>query len=736
VEELRRLDAFLTAEGNGGQGVRLFLIAGTAGAGKTSLALHWAHRVEDRFPHGQLYVNLRGYDPGEPVDAREALARFLDALGVGARAVPSGTEAAAALYRSVLAERRMLIVLDNAATAAQVRPLLPGNSRCLVLVTSRGRLPGLAIHDGARSLTLGPLPEAEAVGLLRAVTADHRPHDDSGKLAELARRCARLPLALRIAAERALMHPHMDMEDLIEDLRDESLLWDALSTGEDSETEQVRSVFAWSYGALSPDSAWLFRLLGLHPGPGFSTGAVSALTGVGVRRTRQLLDTLVGAHLVDQTSPNRYEFHDLLRAFAADQTRKEESPEDRSAALRRVLDWYLHTADAAQSWIDPAEDHLALDPPDDACVPQSFSGYDEAVDWSEREHANFLPAVRAACDAGLDRHGWQLSTVLWNAQAPSSPVVGWQAMGELGLLAARRLGDRAAEAGLLERLGFAHTETGLPDRGLDCHRQALEIRRELGDRYGEAASLNALGLLHMRRRELTGAQARFRQAMAVFHELGAAHWEFVALSNLAAARQAAGLTAEAADDVGRALAAHREHGDRATVGDALRTLSLVLTERGDPLGGLKTAEEAVDLALELRDRVLEGYWLLALGNAQQALARYDEALVSYDRSATLHRRLGDRTREALAWHGAGRTHHRMGQNDRAADFHRRAAAAHHELGDTWNEAQALDGLATALCAEEPERAREHWDEALRLLAGYDDPRAVRMRDGIGDRLGG
>jgi hypothetical protein len=262
--------------------------------------------VRHRFPDGQLHVNLRGYDPGEPVTATEALHRFLAALGVPPASVPPDPDAAAALYRSLLADRRMLIVLDNAHSTAQVRPLLPGTAHSLAIVTSRGRLTGLAIRDGAHRLTLGTLPEPEAVALLRTVTAGYRPADDPARLAELARLCARLPLALRIAAERAATHPHLTLDDLIAELRDESAVWDALSAGAgEEEADGIRTVFAWSYRALPPDAARLFRLLGLHPGPEFGLHAAAALAGTGIPRIRQLLDILAGAHLLEQTGSLR-----------------------------------------------------------------------------------------------------------------------------------------------------------------------------------------------------------------------------------------------------------------------------------------------------------------------------------------------------------------------------------------------------------------------------------------------
>lgn len=734
VDEFERLNAVLTGEDGDPRVISVCVIAGTAGVGKTSLALRWAHRIQDRFPDGQLYVNLRGYDPGEPVTAHDALHRFLIALGVRAHSVPQDLDAAAALYRSLLAGRRMLIVLDNAAVVSQVRPLLPGSAGCLVVVTSRSRLSGLAVRDGAHRLTLGTLPEAEAVALLRAVTAGYRPEDDEEKLTELARLCARLPLALRIAAERAVSYPHMRLDDLIADLRDESALWDALSTGDDEEAGAVRTVFAWSYRALPHQVARLFRLLGLHPGPEFGLNAAAALAGLTPSRTRQLLDSLVGAHLLEHTTPDRYQFHDLLRAYAADQAQQEEPSEEREATLRRVLDWYLHTADAAQSWINPAEGRVRLAPPVDGVRPLTFSDYDAAVDWSEREHANLLQVARAATWARYDQLTWQLSVVLANAQPPSAPVADWLAVGRLGLAAAERLGDRVAQARLLTEFGVGYVRINRLTDSLESHRRALAIWSELGDRLGEAHSLNLIGLVNLRRRRLDDAARHFEQAVAAFREQGSAHWEATTLANLASTHYHAGHLPEAAAAVRRALAVHRSLDSKRGEGNALRLLSDIQREQGEVKEALASAHDALEIALTLRNHRLEGFWLIALGNAQRAAGRLSDALVSYQRSATLHRRLGDRSREALAWHGVGETYRCLGRLVEAADFHRQAAAVYRELGDVWHEALALDGLGEALSDEEREAARRHWTKALGLLSDYDDPRAVATRRRVEQRM--
>ncbi|MEV7425036.1 tetratricopeptide repeat protein [Streptomyces sp. NPDC091212] len=727
---MSQLNAVLADEDGRSLVISVCVIAGTAGAGKTSLALRWAHQVQARFPDGQLYVNLRGYDPGEPVTAQEALGRFLPALGVRPRSVPRDPEAAAALYRSLLADRRMLIVLDNAATVGQVRPLLPGGKDCLVVVTSRSRLSGLAVRDGARRLTLGTLPQPEAVALLRAVTAGYRREDDADKLTELAGLCARLPLALRIAAERAASHPHMRLDDLIADLRDESALWDALSTGDDEEAEAVRTVFAWSYRALPDRAARLFRLLGLHPGPEFGLHAAAALGELSLGRGRQLLDSLVGAHLLEQTGPDRYQFHDLLRVYATDQATAEEPAEERTAALQRVLDWYLHTADAAQSWISPAEPHLDLTAPVAEVRPLAFTDYDAAVDWAERENTNLLRAVRTAAAVGHDQLAWRLSAVLANARFPSSPAADWLAFGHIGLAAARRVGDRAGEAQLLTEMGMSYSRIDRLAESHDSHRSALLIRRELGDRLGEAHSLNLIGLFHLRNRQLTLAADHFEQAIAVFDEQGSAHWAATALSNLASTHYGAGRLEQAAAVTRQALEAHRALDNQRGEGNILRLLSRIECERGQPEDALGSARAALDIALALRDHRLEGYWLLPLGDAQRAKGKLADALESYQRSATLHRRLGNRSREAQAWHGAALTYRRLDRDTEAAHFHRLAATAHRELGESWEEAQALDGLAAARLDDDPAAALRHWTRALRLLDGYDDPRAAAARERV------
>ncbi|WP_255955629.1 ATP-binding protein [Streptomyces odontomachi] len=742
TEQLAQLSAVLPDGDGDPLALSVAVIAGTAGAGKTSLALHWAHQVKHRFPDGQLYANLRGYDPGEPVTAHQALHGFLTALGVQPTAVPQDTDAAAALYRSLLADRRVLVVLDNAGSAAQVRPLLPGAPASLTLVTSRSRLSGLAIRDGARRLTLGTLPEPEAVALLRTITADYRPADDAEKLVELARLCARLPLALRIAAERAAANPHLRLDDLIADLRDQSALWDVLSTsdGDGEDAEAIRTVFAWSYRALPPPAARLFRLLGLHPAPDIGLHTAAALTALPVPRTRQLLDVLVGAHLLEQTAPDRYEFHDLLRAYATEQAQHEEPDAEREMALGRVRDWYLHSAAAAQRWIEPDEDPVPLDEPAEGVVPLAFADYDEAVDFAEREHTSQLAVLHSAAAAGAHRYTWQLAAVLFNAMPPTAPATDWLAVTETGTEAARHA-DPAVRARMLEYLGMSHTQLNAYEQGRACHLRALDIHNRQGDRRGAANSLNLIGLTHLHQRELDAAEGLFKQAHAAFTALGLAQEADLARMNLASVQYDAGRLDEAARATAQVLDFRRAQDDRSGAADALALLSQIHTDQGATEVALREATDAVNTALDLRDHILEGYWLLALGDAQRALGKHGDALISYQRSAILHRRLGNRFREAVAWYGTGLAYAALDRPEEAAAFLARARETFRMVGDRWYEALALAGLAAALCetaalsdtagdaapAGAHEEAARHRAAALRLVADYDDPRAAALR---------
>lgn len=731
VIELGHLDRVLPQGEDESFPSGVYVITGTAGVGKTSLALHWAHRVQRHFPHGQLYVNLRGYDPGPPVTPEQALDRFLRALGMRKESIPSELEDMAASYRSLLADRRILVVLDNAASVRQVRPLLPGSAGCLVLVTSRNRLSGLVARDGARRLVLDTLSEDDAADLLGKTTAGYRSHDDPAELVELARLCARLPLALRIAAERASSRPLMMLGELIADLRDESALWDALTAEDGEEADAVRSVFAWSYRALPEDAARLFRLLGLHPGPEFSIEAAAALGAIPRSRARSLLDVLVGAHMLEQRSPGRYEFHDLLRAYAGDQAAEHETPESRHALVERITTWYLHCADAAVAAIAPLNRRLALGRVEPGSAPPYFADSGEGFRWYEQERTNLVAATGAAARNGLHTIAWQLPATLKTIHARQNAFTEWMPTARIGLDSARAAGDRYGEAEILDSLGKACLQSQRFERAEEYHSRCLAVRREIGDAIGEGISVNALGLVHWRRRDLAAAESRFGDALERFRRLGNRRWEAVSRANLGAVVGQLGRAEEAAELLRGAVAVFHELGDRAYEGDALHGLAMNQREMGRIDQARASIERALALAREDNLMAWEAFWLLELARIQRAEGRPADALGSCQRAAVIHRTLGDRGREAMALEGTGEAYREFGNPEEGSKFHRLAVVTFRELGDRWHLARALANLAE--CVAETygnAEALAYRQEALEHLHGFDDPEAAKLRHRI------
>ncbi|GHD20611.1 hypothetical protein GCM10007147_13200 [Nocardiopsis kunsanensis] len=733
--ETEVLSAHLTGGGSEpGQAASIHVITGTAGVGKTALALHWAHRVREHFTDGQLYVDLRGYGPGPALPPEQALDRFLRSLGVSADTMPADLDSRAALYRSLLADRRVLILLDNASTAAQVRPLLSGSAGCVVLVTSRDRLSGLVARDGAQRLTVRALDPAEAVELLEHVTVHQRPKDDAREVSELARLCGQLPLALRIAAERAASRPHMPLGELIQDLRDESGLWDALATDDEEEADAVHSVFAWSYRALPEETARQFRLLGLHPGHDFDAGAAAALADLPVRRARRILDSLVGAHLVEQSGPDRYRFHDLLRSYALDQARREEEPEHRQEALRRLLSWYLQIADSAARAVHSPLRHLEPGPePHEGALRgvHAFTEHTEAVRWFETESKNLLAATEAAVSSGMDGLAWRLPVVLRHDHIYRAPMAEWITAGLLGLGAARREHERAAEADLAESLGMAYVQSHRREEALAHHRRALELRRESGDELGEAMSLNALGLAHLREHRPAEAREFFERSLATVRRLGERGWEGIALGNLADALLDSGRPQESVDLAEEAVGILQESGNKMGEFACLACSGAAWRELGRTDRALSCTQRGLEVARELDNSPREGFALLELGRIHLLLEHPEEALTCFHEAANLHRRIGDQVREAEAFEGVGEVHETLERPGEAAKFYRQAAHSYRRHQDRWKLAVCLDRSASAVAATgDQEAARGHWHEALEALEGFTDPRAARLREEI------
>jgi DNA-binding SARP family transcriptional activator/tetratricopeptide (TPR) repeat protein len=579
-------------------------ISGTAGVGKTALAVHWAHQVAGRFPDGQLYVNLRGYDPGQPMPAADALAAFLRALGVAGQDIPAGQDERAARFRSLLADRRMLVVLDNARHADQVRPLLPGGAGSLVLVTSRSQLAGLVAAEGAHPVTLDLLSEADALQLLARRVGPERIAAEPGAAAELIALCARLPLALAIAAARAALHPDLSLAALASELRDARGRLDALDAGDSASS--VRVAFSWSYRHLPGQTARIFRLLGVHPGPDITAAATASLAGVTLADARRALPELTRANLLDEQAPGRYAFHDLLRAYAAELASAEDGLEARQAATRRMADHYLHTACAARRVLNPRHEEITAPAQHPGVLPEDIAGYEQAMAWFDAEHRVLLAMVGHAADAGLDTHAWQLSATLMTFLYRRGTWDSLVTVQHTGLAAALRLGDSQAQAIAHTSLGEAQNLVGRYQEAHSHFMRALDLCRQAGNRVGEGRVHNAL-LVHFERQD--------RYSDAVDHGL-------------------------------RALSAFRAVGDKALQAIALNNTGYCHAQLGNYQQALERCQQAMTLLQELGDRNGQAFTWDSLGFAYLRLGRRDEAVDCYQRALAIARQLGDRFNQA------------------------------------------------------------------------------------------
>jgi DNA-binding SARP family transcriptional activator len=442
--ELAALSALLEQEPGQASGVVIAALTGMAGIGKTALAVHWAHRVASQFPDGQLFMNLRGFGPsGAPVTSTEALRGFLVALGVAPAHIPADRDAQAGLFRSLLVGRRMLIVLDNAQDAEQVRPLLPSSPGCLVLVTSRNRLTGLAAVEGAHLLNLAGLTAPESRDLLRASVGAERAMAEPVAVSELIEVCACLPLALRDVAARAVARPGLPLAALAADMRDTRGRLDALETGEPATS--VRMVFSWSRARLGEPASLMFRLLGIYPGPDIAVSAAASLAGMSREQAYMALAELCDEHLLAEYAPGRYSLHELLRAYAAERARTSVSDAERRAAVHRVLDYYLHAATAASSLICPYRTQLTSSRPRPGVVLEEITGSELAAEWLENEHCALLAAIGQAVQGEYSPHAWELP---WAAGWLLRDEAGWELLAaaqESALTIAVRLGDRAGQ---------------------------------------------------------------------------------------------------------------------------------------------------------------------------------------------------------------------------------------------------------------------------------------------------
>jgi tetratricopeptide (TPR) repeat protein/transcriptional regulator with XRE-family HTH domain len=628
--ELAALDALIDPDTPTAATAVISAVSGTAGVGKTALAVRWGHRVADRFPDGQLYINLRGYDPDQPVTPADALARLLDTLGVADADIPVELDARAATYRTRVAGRRMLIVLDNASTVGQVRPLLPGAASCIVLVTSRDRMAGLVARDGAHRVDLDLLPPDDAIALLRTlvgVRVDAEPE----ATAALAHRCARLPLALRVAAELAVARPDTPLADLAAELADHQRRLNLLDADGDPLTD-VTAVFSWSLRHLSPGAAHLFRLLGLHAGPDIATPAAASLAGVAPTIVRPWLAELVRANLLTEHAPDRFAFHDLLRDYATQLVRAEDAQTTR-AALARMLDHYTHSAHAAGALLKAKREPMQIplgDPSADTTIHESANA-EVAMEWLTAEQRVLLAAIRHAADTGFDTHAWQLawsmSTFLDRRTRRHIRGDAWQ----IALEAAHRLGHTSAEATAHRALADVTSDLGRHEDALHHLQEALDLDTRTGDLIGQAQAHRIMGLVYLRtarRREaLDHAQRALELLQAAGHERGVAH----ALNSVGWCHVELGQYAEAVDHCERGLELLRRLGDVNGQAATLDTLGWAHHHLGNHREAADCYGEAMDIYTQLGDTYSQAVVLDHLGDTYEAGGDLDAARGAWQR---------------------------------------------------------------------------------------------------------
>ena len=624
--ELKILDDVLAQVVSGGDDPLVAAITGSAGVGKTALAVHWGRQHAGEFPDGQLYVNLCGFGPvRDAVSPAAALGGFLDALRVPPGQVPASLERRQELYRRLVSGRRILIVLDNARDPAQIRPLLPGSPNGMALVTSRDELTGLVCADGARPVGLDVLTVAEASQLLAARLGPARLGAEPAAASELIALCARLPLALAITAARAAARPGFSLAALAAGLRDERGRLDALATGE--EATDPRAVFSWSYHQLSPAAAWMFRLAGLHPGPDISVAAAASMGAVPLPEARRLLLELTRGNLLAEPAPDRYALHDLLRAYAIGQAAVADDEHARRAAVGRMLDHYLHTAHAAALLLKPSRERISLAPAGAGVMPEHLAGHREALGWFEAEHKVLLAAVSLAAGAGFDACAWQLAVAMdefldWRGHWQESAAIQRTA-----LAAAARLGDTAGQAMAGRALGTACSLLADYDQALAFMASSLRLYRDLGDRGGQARVHQALGWVAILQGRRGDALGHAEQALALFEAV--------------------------ADRAGQAAALNNAGLCHVRLGDARRARAL--------------CQRALALNQELGVRRGEAHAWDNLGYAEHELGQYGEAVSCYQNALRLFRDLQDRFNQAEILDRLGDAHHAVDDGRQAQD---------------------------------------------------------------------
>ncbi|MEU4806400.1 tetratricopeptide repeat protein [Actinosynnema sp. NPDC023587] len=636
---LDALDKVLTTP-NDGHSPRVIALDGQAGVGKTTVALAWAHHAKAAYPDGALFVDLRGYAAdGDPANPDHVLEHMLKVLGVPSTDVPVGVDWKAALLRTVLSGTRTLLLLDNAADIEQVRSFIPAEPGCLVIVTSRRRLSGLAVRHGAHTLTVEKFDESEAVALLRDVVGAERVDLDLDAAHRIIRSCGGLPLAVRVAAERVAASRHLTLAGLADELSGESRRLDVL-TLHDIGTA-VRAVFSWSFRALEPAAARTFRLLSLHPDRDFGVGAASALTGYPMPETTRLLDTLTGVHLLHEVGHRRYRFHDLIRDYAVERVSAEETIDDTVGAVRTLASWYLRTMAAANEAMSPNRPQAAIPDTTEPAEPLVFATVHDAVRWVEAELANLAAMTRQAATLGIHDLAFGFPVVLGYYLYWRRPWHLWVGPMETGLAEARRLGDTAAQASLLNNLATAYLDLHRVRDAHDSFAEAMRLRVHDGDRLGQVWSGIGIGRALQSEGDHIGAHEHYLTVQALCAELGDRWGWAMATAYVGDARRALGDHDAALEALQQSHAVMRRLDDPQSQSCALGKISDVHRDRGDQAARLAYLQQALAASSGAADLWGQAELRRKLGRLHLEHHRPDQARQAWTEALQLFEALGD-----------------------------------------------------------------------------------------------
>ncbi len=640
-ELFRQLDALTDADRGE---TNIVVLTGMPGVGKTTLAVHWAHQRRHRFPDGQLYLNANAYGSGAPVEPVEALGRFLSALDVPAERIPVSVDERRDRLNQLLAGRRMLIVLDNVRDSGHARSLIPTSGTCVTLITSRTRLTALTIRDGARSLTISPFPDNDCLALLRRVIGTARAAAEPAALQALARLSGGLPLALRIIGERVAVRPRASIADLVEELS--AHLLD--SECEDEEEASLRSAFAWSYDALGPEPARLFRLLGLYPGSSISPEAGGAMLGAGVDDAERLLNTLARVHFINHDTVRRYRFHDLLRLFAAERASREERVDEQRQAMRRLLDWYvLTTVNAA--WVLAPDRPLVPDLPAPEDVrPLAFNADAEAMKWCEAERGNIGAVTRWATAHGFHRHAWQIPGAIHEIFDRYGRQQDVLHLHELALVSVRRDGHPVGEIGTLNNLAATYFMIHDYRRAAESFEACIQLARELGDTNAEIPCAHNLASVHLRMGNTGEAVRLSNQVLDACRKGSNASGEASALHRLGDAYRLMKRYDEAVTYYLDALAIRQRIGALRGQGVTHGEIAALYLETGQPELALEHCREALAMHDRTRDEAARCDALTTMADIERALARYEDAVRDAKDAITLSDEMADDQRRCHA----------------------------------------------------------------------------------------